>query len=113
MSKTKWPSQAAIRRVIKKVAANPQAYTSYELPREASEKDRIKFGLCGEFVKYMNRNGITQRELARRIGIDEALVSKIVRNRINAFSLDRLYDFLNILEPSLTLKVARKNAKAA
>lgn len=113
MSKSKWPSKEAIERVTKKVEENPELYTSRALPADATEKDRIKYGLCAEFVKYMNRHGITQRELSKRVGIDEALVSKVVRYHVEEFSLDRLYDFLNALEPNLTLKVERKKGEAA
>jgi predicted XRE-type DNA-binding protein len=109
---SKWPKKTEIERVLKRLDENPDLY-SHDLPPNATEKDRIKYGLCSEFVKYMNQHDITQRELAKRIGIDEALVSKVVRYRIGEFSLDRLYDFLNTLDPSLTLKVERKKGEAA
>ncbi len=109
---SKWPERKEIERVLKKLEENPELY-SRALPPNATEKERIKYDLCAEFVKYMNRNEITQRELAKRIGIDEALVSKVVRYHIDEFSLDRLYDFLNALDSSLMLKVTRKRKEAA
>ncbi|MGK5084761.1 XRE family transcriptional regulator [Bdellovibrionota bacterium FG-1] len=113
MSRNKWPSREAIERLTKKVEENPELYVSHGLPSNAPEKDRIKYELCGEFIKYMNRHEITQRELAKRIGIDEALISKVVHYHIDEFSLDRLYDFLNTLDSGLTLKVTRKKEEAA
>ena len=109
---SKWPSREAIDGVLKKLEENPELY-SRALPPNATQKDRIKYELCAEFVKYMNRHDITQRELAKRIGVDEALISKVVRYHIEEFSLDRLYDFLNTLDSGLTLKVARKKEEAA
>lgn len=107
---TRWPKREDIDQVLKDLDDKPW---SVALPADATEKDRIKYGLCAEFVKYMNQHKITQRELAKRIGTDEALVSKVVHYYIEEFSLDRLYDFLNALDSSLTLKVARKEEEAA
>ena len=113
MTTSKWPSREAIERVTKKIEENPDLYVSRALPANATQKDRIKYELCAEFVKYMLKHDITQRELAKRIGVDEALISKVVRYHIEDFSLDRLYDFLNTLDSGLTLKVARKKEDAA
>jgi len=49
---------------------------------------------------HINNHKITQRELAKLLGIDEALVSKFVHYRFDEFTLDRLIGYLLILFPN-------------
>jgi predicted XRE-type DNA-binding protein len=60
---------------------------------------------CGEAL------GITQRELAEKIGIDESLMSKIVHYNFDDFTIDRLVKYLAILFPRADLKISIKKKK--
>lgn len=78
------------------------------LPAKAGPVERLKHGLCAEFVKYKNRKGLTQKQLAKKLDIDEALVSKIVNYAYDEFTVDRLVKYLSALYPNIdiTLLVA-------
>lgn len=78
---------------------------SQPLPPNATPVDRIKHDICREFVVYKNSSKITQKALADKIGIDEALMSKILHYNIDEFTIDRLVKFLMILRPNAKVKL--------
>ena len=96
--KTVFPSEsdaAEIRNLLSKsIASKPLAKT-------ASAVDKIKHRLCKEFIIYKNMHNILQKDLAHKIGIDDALMSKILHYHFDEFTIDRLIKFLNVLYPNL------------
>lgn len=68
--------------------------------------EKFRWELCQMFVKYKKAHGITQKELATRLGVDEVKVSKILRHRIDKFSTDRLVNLYCKIEPEAVLKVS-------
>lgn len=62
-----------------------------------SVTDRIKYGMCAEFIVYKRENKLNQRELAQKLEISEALVSKILRYQFTEFTIDRLLRYLEKL----------------
>lgn len=93
--------EGARRRLSKGPAAMP-------LPKNAGPVERLKHNLCAEFVKYKNSKGITQKQLAKELGINETLVSKIVNYNYGKFTVDRLIKYMSALYPNIdiTLLVA-------
>ena len=59
-----------------------------------------------QIVLYMHSKGMTQRELASKMGIPETRVSEVVHYHIWKFTLDRLLGYLEKLNPRLSFKVA-------
>ncbi|MFZ5931076.1 MAG: XRE family transcriptional regulator [Pseudomonadota bacterium] len=59
--------------------------------------DRIKYDVCAEFIIYKRENNLNQRELAQKLEISEALVSKILRYQFTEFTIDRLLRYLEKL----------------
>jgi predicted XRE-type DNA-binding protein len=76
------------------------------LPEDASSVDKVKYQLCKKFVSYIEKENITQAELSRRIDVDRSRVNWIVKYRIEHFTIDRLYELLEKLDPSIELKVS-------
>ncbi len=72
---------------------------------DGSPLEKLKFVICQKFVAYHLKTGVTQKELSILLGIDEALVSKLLRNRIESFSLDRLLRFLEIIYPNYKIEL--------
>ena len=56
--------------------------------------DRIKYDVCAEFIVYKRENNLNQRELAQKLEISEALVSKILRYQFTEFTIDHLLRYL-------------------
>ena len=76
------------------------------LPPNASSLDRTKYDLCKRLLIYMRENDLTQRELAKKLGVVESRVSEVLHYRIKKLTLDRLVKYHEKLNPSFSLKVA-------
>lgn len=105
MKKTKFPSDNELDLVRKKLNTS---IGSRPFPANGDSVEKIKYKTCEQFIIYKRDNSITQRELARIIGIDEALTSKILHYHTEEFSIDRLIRYLSLLYPKVdvSLKVA-------
>jgi predicted XRE-type DNA-binding protein len=99
-----FPSNKEIQEILKDLES---VEPTFILDRKnASAVDKIKYDLCREFVIYMISNNISQVELAERLDIDKARVNKIIKYRIEVFTIDKLLGLLNIIKPSSELKVS-------
>jgi len=101
----KFPSKKQLDEAKEKLDNGP---ASRLLPKDASSVDKVKYKICEKFVIYKNTKKITQKALAEKLGIDEALMSKILHYNFDEFTVDRLLKFLNVLYPNveIDLKVA-------
>jgi predicted XRE-type DNA-binding protein len=79
---------------------------SYVLSPNAEPLDRFKYDLCQRIVRYKKANNLTQRQLAKTIGIDEARISEILHYKIWKYSIERLMLYLQKLDNSVIFKVA-------
>jgi len=102
MGKTRFPSEENLEQVRKTLDHGP---ASRLLPKDASTVDRVKYGICEKFVIYKNTKNVTQRALAESVGVDEALMSKILHYNIDEFTTDRLLKYLSKLYPDVKVKV--------
>jgi predicted XRE-type DNA-binding protein len=94
---TKWPKRKAIEKVLKRLDEDSDLYVQ-ALSDNASHTDRIKRDICAELIIYKREHELNQRELAQKIEISEALVSKILRYRFDEFTIDRLIRYLETLD---------------
>jgi predicted XRE-type DNA-binding protein len=97
-----FPKSSEIKKVLKKLE---EAEGTLALPANSTPLEKFRHDIQQKFVAYVLAEKITQRELAKVLGIDEGKVSKILRNRISEFSTDRLISLYEKINPSLKLKV--------
>lgn len=97
-----FPSKAETARALKRIGDAPG---SQALGANPSPLELFRFELSQMFIKYRMYHGLNQRELAERLGVDEAKVSKILHHRLDEFSTDRLIDLYSRLEPGLKLRI--------
>lgn len=97
-----WPSEEELEEVRNRLN---KAMASQPLPKDASPVDRARFRLCEKFVIYKNSHRLTQRALAEKIGINEALISKILHYHFDEFTIDRLVKYLSKIYPDVDLKI--------
>jgi len=100
--KTRFPSRKEIQEVLKELE---NVEGSRMLEENASVVDKMKFELCAQFIIYRREHGMGQKELADKLGIDQALMSKILRYRFDDFTLDRLIRYLEVLHKNLKIKI--------
>jgi predicted XRE-type DNA-binding protein len=98
-----FPKSSEIKKVLKKLE---KAEGTLALSAKATPLERFRHDIQQKFVAYVLAEKITQRELAKVLGIDEGKVSKILRNRISEFSTDRLISLYEKINPALKLKVS-------
>jgi predicted XRE-type DNA-binding protein len=107
---TKFPSEKELKEARKALS---KGIATRPLPKDASPVEQIKFKICEQFVQYKNAHRLTQRELAEKIEIDEALMSKILHYIIDDFTTDRLLRYLAVLYPKVQLEIKTEDPEAA
>lgn len=95
-----WPKQSEINEVLANL--NDDDF-SVILSEDANSVDKIKYKICRQFIIHINKNKMTQTELANKLGINKSRVSWVVHYRIEHFTIDRLYNLLQIIEPEMKL----------
>ena len=98
----KFPSDKQIKRALEILEKAP---ASRPLPKNASKNDAIKFELCSNFVVYRREKKLSQKELADRLGIDPAQMSKILHYHIDEFSFEFLLTHLLKIYPKTDIKI--------
>ena len=98
-----WPSEKELKRVLPILE---KAEGSRGFDPNFSVVDKIKYELCKNFIAFKHEHNLTQKDLAVKLGIDPALMSKILRKRFDDFTIDRLVRYLEILDIKVALKVA-------
>src|SRR5690606_8436272 len=76
------------------------------LSENATKVEKLKYELCRKFVIYLHEKKITQAELAKELKMDRARLNEIVKYKIENFTLDKLIEFTNRLEPNLEIVIS-------
>jgi predicted XRE-type DNA-binding protein len=99
---TNFPSEKELKKIRKLLS---KGIASRPLPPNATPVDKIKYKICQKFIIYKNSSPMTQKEMAKKLGIDESLMSKILHCHYDEFTIDRLLKFLGILFSSIDIKI--------
>jgi len=97
------PNRGELQRVLKKLE---KAEGFLSPPENPSPLEKFRFDIQQKFVSYLLKNKISQREMAKLLGIDEGKVSKLLRNRLDEFSTDRMINLYEKINPGVKLKVS-------
>lgn len=97
------PSKAELKRVLKKLEKMEGTLAP---PVNPTPLEKFRHDIQQKFVGYILDEKITQRQMAELLEIDEGKVSKILRNRLEEFSTDRLIALYAKLNPRVRLKVS-------
>lgn len=103
-SQAKWPSTAVLDEIREKLSSDA-VEGSRVLGADAPLADQIKQNLCSKIVEYRITKGITQKQLADKLGVDEPEMSRILHYKIERYSIDRLVGYLEILYPKMSFKL--------
>ncbi|WP_082143718.1 helix-turn-helix domain-containing protein [Nitratireductor soli] len=60
-------------------------------------KDELKNAIAREICALIEERNLTQKDVAKILGTDQAKISNITRGRLSGFSVDRLVNFLTDL----------------
>lgn len=67
-----------------------------------------KADLAIQISRIIEERGLTQAQAAEVLGVDQPKVSALVRGRLEGFSMERLYRFLNALGQDVEIVVRPK-----
>ncbi len=81
---------------------------SLMLSPRATSLEKLRYEICRQFVIYAREHELKSKELANLVGVDESLMSKVLRYRHHRFSTDKLVEMLAKIHPKhhLFLKVS-------
>lgn len=102
-TKKKFPKASELDRIEKTLF---KTEGSYILPPDAEAVEKAKYEVCKHILVFMHNKGLTQRQLAKKMGIPETRVSEIVHYRIAKFTLDKLISYYEVLNPKVSLRVS-------
>ncbi len=75
-------------------------------PQDRLAKAKLAHRIC----EVIAERGLTQMEAAEILGLDQPKISALVRGKLNGFSADRLFRFLNDLgqEVEITIRPTQR-----
>ncbi|MBC74965.1 MAG: hypothetical protein CME64_03040 [Halobacteriovoraceae bacterium] len=82
------------------------AEPSRTLPENATKAEKVKYKICEKFVSHLLENNVSQAELARHLKMDPARLNEIVKYRIDLFTIDKLLEIAERLDPNIDIRVA-------
>jgi predicted XRE-type DNA-binding protein len=76
-----------------------------EIGLTLSPLDMLKIKVAAAISTHAQSAHMTQSDIVRALGIDQPKVSKLLRGRLEDFSLDRLVSYASALGHSVDLKI--------
>lgn len=101
----RFPKEKELEKIRKKLE---KAEGSLVLSPNASPIEKLRYEICRQFVIYQREHNLKCKDLAKLVGVDESLMSKVLRYRNERFSTDKLVKMLSKIYPKhhLVLKVS-------
>jgi predicted XRE-type DNA-binding protein len=75
------------------------------------EQYLAKAELAAKILRIVERRGLTQAATGKLLGINQPKVSALLNGRLDGFSSDRLFRFLNALGCDVRITVSRPHPK--
>ncbi len=101
----RFPDEKELKKVREELS-DDRVTGSTVLGPDASLVDQIKYRLCGKIVEYRRTRGISQKDLANLLGVDEPEMSRILHYKIDRYTIDRLLSYLEVLYPNIKFDVS-------
>ena len=98
-----FPNKAEVTRALKKLE---KVEGTLAKPANPTALEKFRWDIQQKFVSYKLDKKISQKEMAEIIGIDEGKMSKILHNRLEEFSTDRLITLYERIDPDVKLRVS-------
>lgn len=98
-----FPNKEQIKKALKRLE---KAQGTLAPPTNPTPLEKFRYDIQQKFVIYKHDKKMSQREMAEILEIDEGKVSKILHNRLEEFSTDRLINLYGKLNPKVQLKVS-------
>jgi predicted XRE-type DNA-binding protein len=92
---------------LKEIRAKLEAIDpSRSLPENPTKAQIVKYKICEKFVEYLMAHNMSQAELARKLKLDPARLNEIIKYKIDLFTIDKLLEIAQALDPKINIEVA-------
>ena len=81
--------------------------------RKGYEEELEKLRIADSLIKLREKRGLTQAELARRMGVTQPFIAKLEAGETHNFSLETLVKLASALNSELEIRFKPKISKAA
>lgn len=91
-------------------ASSGNVFADVELPDADTALAKVE--LAGRICAILAARKLTQTQAAAVLGIDQPKVSALIRGRLDGFSTDRLFRFLNVLGQEVEIVVRPRRRRS-
>ena len=106
-----FPDEAEIERVIKRMTQPGYRRINQGLLPTATTEEKIKYELCQNISRYARENNLTEKELGKKLGIDQVKVEYILFAHLNKLILGELVAYVDNLHIPLEIKISSQNGR--
>jgi len=100
-----FPTEKELKAIRSKLS---RAEPSRCFPHNASKADHLKYKLCEKFVIYLMELKISQVQLAKKLKVDPSRINKIVKYRIDLYTVDKLMNLAERMNLDFEVEVAEE-----
>jgi predicted XRE-type DNA-binding protein len=108
-NKFSFPNEEEFLRVVENSEnKNSERRTNFGLSSNATPADKLKFDFCKSIQKQLHKNNLSEKQLAKKLGVSRSRIERIIFCHIDEFSLEELVNYLDRLSVHLEMKVESK-----
>jgi hypothetical protein len=107
-----FPPEEEIQKVIKRMTQPGYRRINQGLLPNATTEEKIKYELCQNISRYARENGLTEKKLGQKLGIDQIKVEYILFAHLNKLILGELVAYVDNLHLPLEIKISSQNGRS-
>jgi predicted XRE-type DNA-binding protein len=108
--KFSFPPEAELKKLLKRVEEPDYRRVNIGLHPSATPAERNKYKLCKTIARYLRENNLSEKELGKKLGINQEKVEYILFCHIDKLNLDELVNYTEELAMPLEMKINSKYA---
>jgi hypothetical protein len=102
-----FPPEEEIQKVIKRMTQPGYRRINKGLLPNATTEEKIKYDLCQNISRYARENNLTEKELGKKLGIDQVKTECILFCHIDKLILGELIAYVDNLHIPVEIRVAK------
>jgi len=108
--KFSFPPEEEIKKVLKRVEEPNYRRVNIGLHPNSTPAEKAKYKLCKTIARYVREKNLTEEELGKKLGIDQAKTEYILFCHIDKLNLEELVNQTEKLSMPLEVKINSKYA---
>ena len=108
--KFSFPPEDELKKLLKRVEQPNHRRVNIGLHPNATSAEKAKYKLCKTIARYVRENNLTEKELGKKLGIDQVKTEYILFCHVDKVALDELVNYAEELAMPLEVKINSKYA---